>query len=145
MSPASYLTAPPRVVAASIATGFRDFSRRAALRPGDPVLDGDLTHWKVLRIPGRHAGAHGVRVEQNGSHSPDAPLLQTTLTVHPGGRVGVPVVTAVLDRAERGLDELPPSLVLESLLARLCHERAAAARADAAVELMDELIAEADV
>jgi hypothetical protein len=50
--------------------------------------------------------------------STDATGVETALVVDPLAGIEVPRVTAIGDRPDRRLDELPPALVLERLFDR---------------------------
>jgi hypothetical protein len=82
------------------------------------------------------------RVEQNGCQLPDAALVGAPLLAHPLAGVLVPPVTAFGDRAERGLEQPPAVIVVQSALDRLRNVGASAASADPAVELADERVVE---
>ena len=64
------------------------------------------------------------------------------LLMHPRGRVVVPVVALIGDRADRGADEGPPLFVVERSAGRLFDEPAATACANASIETLDQILVE---
>jgi hypothetical protein len=82
-------------------------------------------------------------VEQDSGHgSPGAARVASALGTNPAGNVVVPVVSGVLDLAERGLDVVPPTFVLEPAPDQLGDEGTALASPDALIELLHELVVE---
>lgn len=65
-----------------------------------------------------------------------------TLTLHPGGRIRVPLVASVAKLAERRLDVVPTALVLEPPPDQFGDERAPPAWAHPAIELRHEIVIE---
>lgn len=91
-----------------------------------------------------HVDQYG-RVEEDGTHSADPPRVGVALRQHPGGRVGVPGVRLVVDRADRLLDQRPALLVLQRKPRGALDEPAATARPDTGVQPLDELVIEVHV
>jgi hypothetical protein len=75
------------------------------------------------------------RVEEDGRQLPDPPPISTPLIANPLAGILIPLVTAVGDRAERGVDRLPALVVVERAFDCPRDVRAPAAGTDAAVEL----------
>jgi hypothetical protein len=84
-------------------------------------------------------------VQENWCQLPDAAVIRAPLVANPPARILVPLVTAVGNRANRRLDQLPALIVVKSTLDRPCDIRAAAAGADAAIQLVDELVRKGNV
>ena len=72
--------------------------------------------------------------------SPGSARVPSTLTPNPVRRIFVPFVTGVGNRAQRRLDLVPTSLVLQRSPDRLCDERASPSRAGPAVELGYQMV-----
>ncbi len=68
--------------------------------------------------------------------------IPAPLRPDPAGRIAVPVVTRVLQRAQRGLDLVPPPLIIERLLDGGCDEGAAAATPNPCIEVRDQRVIE---
>ena len=85
------------------------------------------------------------RVEENGRQLPDAALIGAPLLANPLRGILVPLVTAIRDRAERRLEQLPAVIVVQRALDRTCDIGTTASRPHPAVELPDEGVAESYV
>jgi hypothetical protein len=74
--------------------------------------------------------------------SASAPGVASALRTNPLGRIVIPVVTDIADCPERGLDVIPPALILQTPTHELGDERAPPPRSDPAIELGDEFVIE---
>ena len=87
-------------------------------------------------------------VESSSSRATRQPARRASVLAlgpNPACGVDVPVVARVGKLAERGFDVVPPSLVLETAADELGDERAAAAGADPAIQVLDELVVQRNV
>jgi hypothetical protein len=84
-------------------------------------------------------------VEEDGRQLPDPTPVSTPLIANPSAGILIPLVTAIRDRAERGVDRLPPLVVVQRAFDRPRNVGATAAGADAAVELANEIVAKSYV
>lgn len=88
---------------------------------------------------------HDGRVQQDRCQLPDATLVGSTLLTYPSACIVVPLMTAVGDRADSRLEELPAVVVLKRPLDSTCDICAATPGAYATVQLTNELIRESNV
>jgi hypothetical protein len=72
-------------------------------------------------------------------------LIAASLTMHPFGRILVPLVTCFRQLAERSFDVVPPPLVLQPTPNQLSDKRAAASWADSRIELGNEVVVQRNV
>ena len=90
------------------------------------------------------------RIDQDGRveqlrQLPNTSWVAVALRRNPAGRVVVPGVLVVGERAEAGFDVLPATLVLECASHGLTDEHAPTAPADTPVELLDQIVIQAYV
>jgi hypothetical protein len=72
-------------------------------------------------------------------------LVSSPLGANPGGRILIPFVPLVIDRADRGEDVIPPTLLVERAPQHPRDERTSAPLSDPLVQLGHEIILEAYV
>jgi hypothetical protein len=128
-------------------------------RPESPnrLLDVDRARiWLVVRTGERQQSPARVRatakevdqdgrVEENRRQLPDAALISAPLLANPPAGILVPLVTGIRDRPERRFEQLPAVIVVQRPLNCTPDVRAAAASANPAVELSDDVVAESYV
>jgi hypothetical protein len=84
-------------------------------------------------------------VQENRCQLPHAAVIRPPLVANPPARILVPFMTTVGDRAHSGLEQFPALILVKGTLDGACDVRAAAAGADAAIQLVDELIGKRNV
>ncbi len=79
------------------------------------------------------------------ANSAHPPVVGPALAAYPVGRIVVPLVPLVGERAERLLEVVPTVLVIECSSDDLCDEGTATSGPCALIELVDEIVVEGDV